>query len=137
MYLNGLSTSEISRLLGFSKFKVLSILKKMKIKRRPKLAHALPNRLLKPGKQAAPPYYGFCYFEGRIVKDPKEFPILQIIYDRVSKDKTIQEIVLELNNKKLPSRMGKLWSWGSVNKIAARIKDKKIILKTGGEYELR
>lgn len=137
LYKKGLSASEISKLLGFSKFKVLSILKKMKIELRLKTAHALPNRLLKHGKQATPPYYGFCYFEGHIIKDPREFPILQIIYDRLSKDKTIQEIVTELNSKKLPSRTGKLWSWGSVKKIAARIKEKKVILQTGGQYELR
>lgn len=131
------SVSDISKQLGFSKGKVLRLMKLAGLKSRPKMAHAEKDRLLKHGKQSALPYYGFCYFEGRVTKDPKEFPTLQIIYSRFGAGKTIQEIVLELNRKKLPSRKGKSWSWAAVQNIVNRIKDKKLILKTGGDYELR
>lgn len=94
-------------------------------------------RALKPGKQGSSPYFGFCTFEGHIVKDPREFPILQVIHRHWSRGKTVHQINLELNKAKILSRTGKQWSWAALQNIVVRFETKKIILSNGGKYELR
>ncbi|HEY8270425.1 MAG TPA: recombinase family protein [Pseudobdellovibrionaceae bacterium] len=93
-------------------------------------------RKITSGKQSAKPYYGFCYFEGRIVKDPREFPTLAIIHQRWGRGLSAHSIMKELDQKKIRSREGKQWSWAAVNNILKRFETKKIILK-GKSYEFR
>lgn len=137
MYSKGMSLSDISNQLGMSKNGVRSSLLRAGQELRnpaPKVTH---KRLLKSGKQAALPYYGFCYFEGKIVKDPREFPTLQKIHRLWSQGRTIHQINLELNRAKLPSRKGKTWSWAALQNIVARFENKQVILSKGGKYEFR
>lgn len=137
MYSKGMSLRDISRQLGISKNGVRSSLLRAGQKLReptPKVTH---KRSLKSGKQAALPYYGFCYFEGKIVKDPREFPTLQKIHRLWSQGRTIHQINLELNRAKLPSRTGKVWSWAAIQNIVARFENKQVILTKGGKYEFR
>lgn len=77
-------------------------------------------RKQKRGKQGARPYYGFCYFEGEIVKDPREYPTLVLIHDFWKEGKTIHQIVKELNCRSLTSRTGRKWSWAAVSNIVTR-----------------
>lgn len=77
-------------------------------------------RKQKRGKQGARPYYGFCYFEGEIVKDPREYPTLVLIHDLWNEQKTIHQVVKELSNRSLTSRTGRKWSWAAVSNIVDR-----------------
>ncbi len=137
MYKRGQSLLEIARHFDCSKHKVRTELKKAKVQTRASVTQATHKRRLKSGKQNALPYYGFCYFEGKIIKDPKEFPILSKIHSLHEQGKTIHQITQSLIKSKLPSRKGKIWSWAAVQNIVERFKQKNIILISGGEYEFR
>ena len=108
-YQKGQSIADIAKVLGRSKSFVKLRLERAGIEPREKLSQAPHVRRIKRGKQGARPYYGFCYLEGEIVKDPREFPTLVLIHERWASKKTIHEIVKELNRKAIPSRKGKSW----------------------------
>ena len=78
-YKNGSSLRDLANLYGFSKSKIRSVVKRSGLDTRKGFAQATSRCSLKSGKQGALPYYGFCYFEGQIIKDPLEFPTLQRI----------------------------------------------------------
>jgi len=107
----------------------------MRIIPRPK--HTQGNQVWRSsrGKQAARPYYGFTYFEGVIVIESREFPTLKIVHERWKEDKTIHEIVKELNRKRIPSRKGKRWSWAALQNIIKRFETGKIKIFEGDKYE--
>lgn len=136
-YKKGWSLRDIAKDLGVSKNGVRSILLRGRVTLRENITQATNKRKLNSGKNSARPYFGFCYFEGQIIKDPREFPTLKLIYCRFEQDRTIHEITMELNKVSIPSRSGKKWSWAAVQNIVQRFKDKKIILLKGGKYEFR
>ena len=136
-YKSGCSLRDLAKLYGYSKSKIRSTLKRQGLKPRAVIAQATHRRSLKSGKQGTLPYYGFCYFEGQIVKDPREFPILQLIHRYWSQGKSIHQINLELNRAKILSRKGKTWSWAALQNIVVRFETKKVILSKGGKYEFR
>lgn len=136
-YKTGSSLRDIANLFGCSKNKIRSELKRHGLELRDGRAQATHKRPLKAGKQAALPYFGFCYFEGKIIKDPREFPVLQRIHRLWSQKKTIHQINLELNRAKILSRTGKTWSWAAIQNIVARFENKQVILSKGGKYEFR
>lgn len=137
MYEKGLSLREIALQFGYSKNRVRSKVRRLGLKLRNQRPQATHLRSLKSGKQSARPYYGFCYFEGEIVKDPREFPVLQMIHRFWSCGKSIHQINLELNRARILSRTGKTWSWAAIQNIVARFKTKKVVLLKGGKYEFR
>ncbi len=136
-YENGSSLRDLANLFRYSKSKIRSTLKRQGLKPRVGIAEATHKRSLKSGKQGTLPYYGFCYFEGQIVKDPREFPILQMIHRLWSQRKSIHQINLELNRAKVLSRKGKTWSWAAIQNIVVRFETKKVILSKEGKYEFR
>lgn len=137
MYAKGMSLRDISMQLSLSKNGVRSCLLRAGLKLREIVPKATHKRSLKSGKQSALPYYGFCYFEGSIIKDPREFPTLQKIHRLWSQGRTIHQINLELNRAKIPSRTGKTWSWAALQNIVARFENKQVILTKGGKYEFK
>jgi hypothetical protein len=88
------------------------------------------------GKRGAKPPYGFWYVEGELIRHPKEYLILLKIIQRWEKGQSLNSIATELNNKKIPSPMGKKWSWNSIDNIIKRIKNGQLV-KKGDNYELR
>jgi hypothetical protein len=137
LYKKGWSLRDIALEVGCSKNKVRSSVLKTGLELRKPHAQVTAKRGKNGGKQGALPFYGFCYFEGEIVRDPREFPILQLIHRCWKKDQTIHMITQELNRARRPSRTGKKWSWAAVQNIIERFKSKKVILKAGGKYEFR
>ena len=137
MYDGGSSLRDIAKHFSCSKNKIRSLLLRNRLKLRPQFSQATSVQLLKPSKQRALSYYGFCYFEGKIIKDPREFPILAIIHKHWSQNKTIHQIDLELNRVRIPSRTGKEWSWAAIRNIVTRFEKKQVILSKKGKYELR
>ncbi len=72
-YKNGLSLRDIENRIGYSKSKVRDILIRAEIPLRKRVEE---NRRATQGiraKKNAKPPYGFCYFEGRAVVNPKEY----------------------------------------------------------------
>lgn len=102
-----------------------------------------PNQAVPPattwrsvGKRNIRPPYGFCYFQGKVVPDQREFPHLLLIH-RLWKDRVNPNAIAEhLNAKKIAPRKASAWNRNSVVNILVRFKSKKIILK-GDQYELR
>lgn len=136
-YKSGCSLGQIAKLLGCSKSKVRSALRKADVIIRPSVTQETNLRSLTSFKQSALPYYGFCYFEGQISKDPKEYPVLLKIQLMWSQGRNAHDITKALNQAKLLSRKGKSWSWAAVNNILNRFNEKKIILTKDGKYEFR
>lgn len=73
-------------------------------------------------KNSAPPPYGFCYLEGQLQKDPREYPILQIIDKQIQLGRSPTEIARYLSGKELKTRHGKSWRQAHVFKIVQRLK---------------
>ena len=136
-YQKGCSLRDIAKHLGSSKNRIRSELKRLGLEVRVSGTQATNKRSLKPGKQGALPYYGFCYLEGQIVKDPREFPTLQTIHRLWNRGKSIHQINQELNREKILSRKGKTWSWAAIQNIVLRFENKQVILSKGGKYEFR
>ena len=93
LYQKGWSLRDIGRELGCSKNKVRAELQKAGQKIREGTIQATHNRKTNAGKQGALPYFGFCYFEGRIVADPREFPTLKLIHRLWKQEKTIHLVL--------------------------------------------
>ena len=137
LYEKGLSLREIAREIGCSKNGVRSSLLKGGHELRDQFSQATDKRGVSGGKQGALPFYGFCYFEGQIVRDPREFPTLQTIHNAWKKKLTIHQIANRLIQAGQLSRTGKLWSWAAVRNIVARFEQQIIVLHKGGKYEFR
>ncbi len=137
LYQKGWSLRDIARETGCSKNKVRSSLLKSGLELRDQFPQATFARGMSGGKQGALPYYGFCYFEGEIVRDPREFPTLQLIHKSWKKKQTTHQITQQLNQANLPSRTGKVWSWAAVSNIVTRFEQQIVILQKGGRYEFR
>lgn len=136
-YKKGLSLKEISTLLGRSKSKIRKELIKQGIMLRTNKAQATSLRPLKSGKQGALPYFGFCYFQGKIIKDPREYPTLEFIFKCWKQGLTIHQINKELNQKNFLSRTNKNWCWAAIKKVITRFENQTIICTKGGSLELR
>ena len=135
LYQKGWSLRDIALEFGCSKNKVRADLKKVGIVLRESIAQPTYLRKIESGKQSSAPYFGFCYFNGRIIPDPREFSTLKLIHRFWKSRKTIHQITLELNKLKLPSRKGKEWSWAAVQNILKRFDEKTVVLHKGGRFE--
>lgn len=137
-YQSGSSASDIANLFSCSKQTILSVLKKNKINMRPaKICTTRTAVLQQRAKSGAKPFYGFCYSEGSFTKHPIEFPVLLKIHGLWASGQTIHQINQELDRKKIKSREGKKWSWAAIRNIVERFENKILIIKKGGQYELR
>lgn len=73
LYKKGLSLRDIKSREGLSKAKIRTILVRSEIPLRPKFEEGRVATQGTPGKRSAKPPYGFCYFEGRVTRHPKEW----------------------------------------------------------------
>lgn len=135
-YQNGFSVGEIAAEYGCSKHKILLALKRHRVNMRPKVAFKTTEARRYGGKSASKPYYGFCYFEGKLTKHPIEFPVLQLIHRMWQQSKSAHYINLELDKRRFKSREGRQWSWAAIQNILKRFEEKKVVLHKGGRYEL-
>jgi hypothetical protein len=125
MYKKGMSLLDIAKRLDISKNGVRSSLLRQGVVLRDKVVKETGKPLRNLGKRSAQPPYGFCYFQGKVVRDPREFPNLQFIQKLSRQEYTTHQICCELNRLKIPSRKGKLWSWAAVQNILKRHTSKK------------
>lgn len=136
LYAKGLSLREIEQRTGIAKSTIRKTLIGGGVALRPKTSKNSVLRWRNKGKQNAKPPYGFCYFEGQIAKHPKEYPHLLAIIGRWKSGQSLNSIAKWLNGKRVPSPMGKLWSFNSIDNIIKRIKNGHLVQK-GEHYELR
>jgi hypothetical protein len=128
LYRKGLSMRDIEAQTGIAKTTVRKLLLKEGVEIRPKVSDSLVQRWRSPGKRGIRPIYGFTYFDGKIVKHQKEYPILLLIHRLWKKGDTATSIAHALNGKGYPSRMGKKWSWNAVNGIVDRFQSGVLVL---------
>ncbi|OYZ24222.1 MAG: hypothetical protein B7Y39_02010 [Bdellovibrio sp. 28-41-41] len=76
-------------------------------------------------KNSAPPPYGFCYLDGQLQKDPREYPTLQIIEKQRQLGRTPTEIAKFLSDKGFKTRHGVSWRQAHVFNIVQRLKNSK------------
>ncbi len=73
-------------------------------------------------KSSAPPPYGFCYLDGRLQKDSREYPTLQIIEKQRQLGRSPTEIARFLSGKSYKTHHGKTWRQAHVFNIIQRLK---------------
>lgn len=136
LYVAGNSFRDIQKITGIPKTKVRDILKRLKVPIRPSLQESHKASQFHTGKKQVKPPYGFAYFEGRVVKHPKEYPQLLYIINLWKKEQPLNSIATKLNEMKVPSPLNKKWSWNSIDNIIKRIKNGHLV-QSGDNYELR
>lgn len=123
LYQQGYSIREISKITGRSFSTIQSQLKKdgvtLRINKAVKILHPLRQQF----KSSSPPPYGYCYMNGRIEKDPREFQILTIIKEQWQLGNTPTQIAKYLCSRKLKTRKGVAWGQAHVFNIVQRLKE--------------
>lgn len=136
-YQKGLSLADISRQTGKAKNTIRAALLRSGIALRPNKPLPVSKAVREPGKRNIRPYYGFCYFQGAITPDPREFENLVLIHRLWQSGTNPNRIADTLNDKKIPARCAATWNRNSIVNIIARFEAKKVVLTKGGKYELR
>ena len=121
---------------GRAKSVIQRSLVSMGIELRPNVATPFFRQKKEVGKSNIRPPYGFCYFQGKVVPDQKEYENLMLIYQLWKLGTNPNRIADTLTEKKIKPRLAKSWNRNSIINILNRFENKQIILK-GGHLELR
>lgn len=94
------------------------------------------------GKTRARPPYGFCYLDGEIIRDPKEYPSLKLILNLWNRDVSLGDIQRTLSGKGFRSRTGKPWSYNVIKAAVTRSYgslpiDPKLVPKKSNKHKLK
>lgn len=121
LYLNGLSITEIHRQTGIPRSTVYASIRTNRHKLRP--PPDVPYTRWRRGnpKPRRNPPYGYGWLSGELVKDPKEYPIVQLIESLWKQGRSVGEIVRYLNGRGYRSRLGRDWGYGVIKRIFRRI----------------
>jgi IS30 family transposase len=122
LYEQGHSIKEIAALMNFAYTSVHRQLVKQQVTFRANKSVKFLENQRQTFKNSAPPPYGFCYLDGRLQKDPREYPILQIIERQRQTGSTPTEIARYLDGRKFKTRNGKPWRQAHVFNIIQRLK---------------
>jgi hypothetical protein len=136
MNLQGRSLDDISKQTGKAKNTIRDYLKRYGVDLRPKLSEPIHKVWKKPGKRNIRPYYGFCYFQGSIVPDPREYENLLFIHSLWKQEQNPNAIAGRLNDRKIPARSAQCWNRNSIVLILDRFKNGVIKLE-GTKFELK
>ncbi len=123
LYRRGLSITDIADQTGLKRNSIWSSLRAHKEELRPQNSVPFDRWRKRTGKMNARPPYGFSFFQGEIIKDPKEYPILQLILNLWKQGMSISSIMLKLDGRGSKSRMNKSWSYNVIKSIIKRSKD--------------
>ncbi len=121
LWQKGGSFNDISRITGKSRARVRATLHRNGISTRPKIEESKVTAWRKSGRTNAHPPFGFTYYLGRLVIEPREHEILLLI-ERLAKEGLNPNAIAEHLNVKTfkPRRAGK-WNRNSVRLILQRI----------------
>lgn len=75
--------------------------------------------------------YGYAYLDGQLVRDPKEYKIVQEIYRQWDKGLSFRAISRFLNGRNYFTRRGSSWKHELIKKIIER--HEQSLKKTKGE----
>lgn len=120
---------DIGKELNISKTKVRSRLIKAGVLLRPKDPTPEEVTRWRICKTKAPPPFGFCYFQGKLVKNPVEYDVLLKIHCQWKEGRDANEITRYLNAKRLKPRKAKAWHNKAIKKILERFESKKIVIE--------
>ncbi|QDK44635.1 hypothetical protein DOM22_05395 [Bdellovibrio sp. ZAP7] len=123
-----MSITDISARTGIKRHTVWKTLKQLKKESSSEVS--VPYDRWRKGKKrtGARPPFGFCILEGELVRDPKEYPTLLLIFSLWTKGTSVTSIVNLLGEKGLRSRTGKQWSYRVVQSITERIESKELVM---------
>lgn len=121
--MDGLSINEISSITGNPYSTIRGQLKKNGVTLRINKSVRVSGSSRQQFKSSAPPPYGYCYLNGRLEKDPKEYPVLTIITEQWKQGRTPTEIAKYLCSRKLKTRKGVDWLQAHVFNIVQRLKE--------------
>jgi DNA invertase Pin-like site-specific DNA recombinase len=133
LYENGLSIRDIEERTGIPKTTVRETLKKKGMALRNPLNGNASKIDGTKNKRGGHTPYGYAYLDGQLLIDPKEQIIVRKILKLHQSGLSGNAIVRELNNQKIPSRIGKSWSPSVVREIIKRNKLNQT--KPGGSNE--
>jgi hypothetical protein len=123
LYRQGLSITDIAEQTGLARTSIWNSLRAHKAELRPQDPVPYDRWRQGHGKMRARPPYGFSYFQGEIIKDPAEYPVLQLIESLRKQGLSISSIVRKLEAKGIKSRMKKPWSYNVVKATIGRLQD--------------
>ena len=123
LYKKGLSVTDIANQTGLKRTSIWSSLRTHKQDLRPQAPVPFDRWRKRTGKMNARPPYGFSFFQGEIIKDQKEYPILQLIQNLWKQGMSISSIMLKLDERGSKSRMNKPWSYNVIKSIIKRSKN--------------
>ena len=122
LYDQGHSIEDVARLLGLSFSTVRRQLVKLRVTFRPNKSVSFIRNQRQTFKSGAPAPYGYCYLDGSLQKDAREYPVLQIIEKQRQIGRTPTEIARYLHNRKFKTRHGKVWNQALVFNVLQRLK---------------
>ncbi len=131
MYEKGLSIAIISDRTGYALSTIHNCLKNGKMTLRSSTKGNLKDKKRQHFKKFGPPPYGYCYLDGQLTKDPREYSVLQIIRQQWTLKKSLVDIASYLNGKKTRTRSQKIWRPPIISKIIKRLKEEALCLEKG------
>lgn len=117
---NGCSINEIARQLATVRFRVRTNLRRAGIETNPKIREKNYTVWRKSRRTQAHPPFGYMYYLGKLVIQPREHEILLLIGCLAKDGKSSNAIAEYLNSKSLSPRSAKQWSRNSVLLILKR-----------------
>lgn len=128
--------SEIASRVRKSKDTVRSTLVNAGVELRPKISNSETLKTIPKGKTQLTPPYGFCYFQGKVVPDQREYNAMLLIHQLWKLGTNPNRIADLLNKKKMTPRRASAWNRNSVNKILERFADGTVVFM-GGSYKIQ
>ena len=120
LYEQGLSLRQIQSRTGNSKTKIRKTLSAAGVAIRDfsgnHRAKLDLTQVVRPGNTP----FGYCYLEGKLVVDPREYKVVLEMYRLWKNGQSLRAISRHLNSQRVPTRFGKSWKHEVVKKIIER-----------------
>lgn len=125
LYAAGHSLLYISERLNISRWKARTLLQERETPLRSQVVD--PKTKTKKPMDLSPKVapYGYCLIDGKLVSDPKEQSIIQIIERHWRNGMSHRAITKKLNGQKFRPRRAKTWSQALVSSIIKRLQNPK------------
>jgi hypothetical protein len=120
LYEAGWSFCEIAAKTGYAKTSLRKVLVSRGLTLRPKTGASSSEFKAAPKVRSRIQPYGFAWLEGQLVKEPREYKTLLIIFDLWRSGKGLAYIARFLNDQKIPTRFGRKWHRATIKQIVER-----------------